>query len=125
MKIIKIINEHIAWHFYVATFWWLLFSFLSQIWRWEFLVLVLIGAFIIDLDHLLAAFFYDRQQPNNLVLRQYVKKWQWIQAMEYGLNTHKSNTFFLTHNIYFVLFLEIMLFFSQGNGGGYLFSWAL
>lgn len=57
MKIIKIINEHIAWHFYVATFWWLLFSFLSQIWRWEFFVLVLIGAFVIDLDHLLAAFF--------------------------------------------------------------------
>lgn len=125
MKIIKIFTGHITLHFYVAFSWWLLFSCLSGKWSWQLFLLSIFGAIIIDFDHIIAAFLYDRRQPDNIVLRDYLRKGQFLSALRYGLQTHKNNTFLLTYNIYVVLFLIILLYFSQEYWGWFVFLGAI
>ena len=104
-------------HLYCGIGWCGLASWLI----WEvnigYIFLGILGSFIIDLDHLLAAYVYARNTKYSQGIRKHLNKLEVADCLRFTLANHKEFTHLFSHNVYLLLLLILSIRYWQDHPG--------
>ncbi len=79
-------------------------------------LVVLLGSFLPDIDHIFFMFFYGRNTEYARKEREFMFAGKWKELIDFGKKNHKSNTFILSHNLLTPVLFGWLAWISAGNG---------
>lgn len=95
---------------------WLIIFLITKNSNFYSLLLVVVGAFLPDIDHLFFLFWYGRKTEYAKEMNKYFWKGDLVGFIEYGKKNHKNNTSILSHNVLIPVVTLILVIFSLSNG---------
>ncbi len=101
--------RHMLYHALLGLVWaW----FLREMWgefSWCHLFLALFGSFLPDIEHLIYFFFNGRRDEYSKQVKEFLKAKEWRVLTSFIEQGHKYNTNLSYHNVYFVVFLLVLM----------------
>lgn len=102
-------GRHMMYHVLLGLAWaW----FLREMWgdfSWYRLFLALFGSFLPDIEHLLYFFAHGRSDEYSKQVKEFLRAREWRVLTSFVEQGHKYNTNLSYHNVYFVVFLLLLI----------------
>lgn len=107
----KTVIKHALYHLTIGLAFFIIFSYITKDHSLKYFVLIIIGSYVLDIDHLAHHYLYRRKHHTAITFRKTRQKKGLAKALVATGHYHKERDRLLLHNLYFLGILIIFFFF--------------